>query len=575
MSRRVLAICWITATSALGLWSVWPRIVMTHGHGWARLIVAFSFALSALLLSGEHGQRGNARLLYALTIVYLLDQLGLRDIGPLEPVSMLAGGFVTVLGFTVLLRYPLDALDRWSERFVLTLAAAAALLQVALLVTGRWPWDRLGVSGLPSGLPHQTLFTGLFHIKTVWGAVSFVVFLGLLIRHWRSLVRLDRRTITPLILAAVVVGALSIVDAVANIASVPGALLIGEVRGYSIALLAAAFAACALRSRLQLNAIAGLAEDLRQPVTTRQIRDALRDALADDSLVVLFWVDEHARYVDGAGQPVEVPSPPGRLVFEVTDRAGRPLALLVTDPALAKHGNVVAAAVRISEMALENARLEVGLRTQLLVVQEARERLLHVGLAQRRRLERDLHDGAQQRLLGLGLRLAAIEATADQPATVDAVKSARQELLLALEELRDLAHGLYPAILTQGGLAPALEDATERLSLDVTLNVPAQRWHPDVESTAYLMVCEALANIVKHAGVCSATVTVTSLDRDLAVCVEDDGKGFSLDQQADALAGMRDRLAALGGHLRITSTPGKGTRVEARIPAAEGAPRPG
>jgi signal transduction histidine kinase len=170
------------------------------------------------------------------------------------------------------------------------------------------------------------------------------------------------------------------------------------------------------------------------------------------------------------------------------------------------------------------------------------------------------------------MSLGAIQATVvGQPAAAAAVQSARLELRVPLDKLRALAHGLYHAVLTQSGIGPAIQAVAERLPLDIQDQVARQHWHPVVESTAYLFACEALANAVTHAGRCTAHVVVSPADGDLVVTVDDDGDGFLVEEQVDAVGGLRDRLGALGGNLFVSSLPGKGAHVEARI-SSPGAP---
>jgi signal transduction histidine kinase len=198
-------------------------------------------------------------------------------------------------------------------------------------------------------------------------------------------------------------------------------------------------------------------------VSVERVRDALRHALSDPTLEVWYWVSDQGGYVDGDGRVRPLPDPSERFVAESVSADCEPLSAVLADPALYRHRSLVDSAVAVSRLALENAQLQASLRSQLVAVREARGRLLHAGLEQRRRLERDLHDGAQQRLLALGMRLGAIENDSTDSRTATAIESARRELHQALEELRDLAHGLYPAVLTQAGLPAALEAVIERL----------------------------------------------------------------------------------------------------------------
>jgi signal transduction histidine kinase len=208
------------------------------------------------------------------------------------------------------------------------------------------------------------------------------------------------------------------------------------------------------------------------------------------------------------------------------------------------------------------------LTAQVTDLQDARSRIIAAGDAERRRIERDLHDGAQQRLvaLALTLRMAETRAQAGDPEAVKLIQNAGDEAGLALSELRDLARGIHPAILTNRGLAAALDDLASRASVPVEVaDAPAQRLADQVEAAAYFVVSECLANVDKHAQASSATVAVREQDGTLTVSVSDDGRGGAgLD--GSGLQGLRDRVGALSGTLTVKSPAGQGTLVTAAIP---------
>ena len=208
------------------------------------------------------------------------------------------------------------------------------------------------------------------------------------------------------------------------------------------------------------------------------------------------------------------------------------------------------------------------LTAQVTDLQDARSRIIAAGDAERRRIERDLHDGAQQRLvaLALTLRMAETRAQAGDPEAAKLIKAAGDEAGLALGELRDLARGIHPAILTNRGLAAALDDLASRATVPVEVtDSPAERLPDQVEAAAYFVVSECLANVDKHAGASAATVAVRQQGNTLTVSVSDDGNGgAALD--GSGLQGLQDRVGALNGGLSVKSPPGQGTRVTAAIP---------
>jgi signal transduction histidine kinase len=251
--------------------------------------------------------------------------------------------------------------------------------------------------------------------------------------------------------------------------------------------------------------------------------------------------------------------------------AEAPVAALVHDPALLERPALLTAAGAAARLALENERLQAELRLQLAEVHASRARIVEAGEEQRRRLERDLHDGAQQRLLSLGLALqlarSELEPRANGAATL--LGEAEAELAAALEELRALAQGIHPAVLTENGLGPALRTLAARSSLPVEIrHVPDERLPAPVEAAAYFVVSEALANVAKHAHASAAFVSVARRGDSVEVEVEDDGVGGAEPRSGSGLAGLADRVHTLEGRLTIESKPGHGTCLRAKIPYA-------
>jgi signal transduction histidine kinase len=202
-------------------------------------------------------------------------------------------------------------------------------------------------------------------------------------------------------------------------------------------------------------------------------------------------------------------------------------------------------------------------RTALLA---SRARIVSAQDEQRRRVVRDLHDGAQQRLVNAVIQLQLAASRRDlTPATRELVDAALEHAEAAIEELRELAHGIHPSVLTHYGLAAAVEALAERSRLPVRVQIPEERFPPAIESTAYFIVAEALTNTLKHAHATVATVSATRLDGALVIDVEDDGTGGAVDK-GSGLAGLRDRVSAVAGQLTVRSKPGQGTCVRAELP---------
>jgi signal transduction histidine kinase len=216
---------------------------------------------------------------------------------------------------------------------------------------------------------------------------------------------------------------------------------------------------------------------------------------------------------------------------------------------------------------LENARLRAAITLQLVEVRESRARIVEAELAERHKIERDLHDGAQQRLLGLAMQLRAVEISGDTEQMKTTVATAVDELQAAVRELRELANGLRPAVLTVGGLAAALDDLAARSPVPVRLETTGERFTPEVEETAWFIACEAVANAVKHAAPHSVAISTCRMDGHLRLVIEDDGIGGA-DPAGSGLRGIADRAEAAGGTLTVRPHGEHGTVVIADLPCA-------
>jgi signal transduction histidine kinase len=208
------------------------------------------------------------------------------------------------------------------------------------------------------------------------------------------------------------------------------------------------------------------------------------------------------------------------------------------------------------------------LRERLDTLHDARQRIIAAADAERRRIERDLHDGAQQRLVAvtLTLKLAEDLIATDPGQATQLVANAREEALLAVKELRELARGIHPAILSDRGLRPALEAAATRCPVPVELSTPAERLPAPVEAAIYYVVSESLANVAKYAQASSVTVEVVRADGRAIAAIADDGVGGADPSHGSGLRGLADRVAALDGHLHVDSAPARGTRIYVDLP---------
>ncbi len=333
-----------------------------------------------------------------------------------------------------------------------------------------------------------------------------------------------------------------------------------------------AFLVGVLRERLSLSSrVAELVEALGRPTEPRALADAVRRTLNDPTALVGFSVPDREAYVTSAGRPIELPEPESGRAATFVERAGRRVAVLVHDEALLEDRTALDVITSAAGVELERLRLEAELRARLLELQASRARVIEAADQARRRIERDLHDGAQQRFVAAAIDLRIISARAKrvEPELAEALDAVIGELQDALDELRELARGIHPAVLTDLGLREALRGAASRSSLPVdVVAVPEERLPEQVEVTAYFVVLEALTNASRYARATRATVEVRLEDDVVAVEVHDDGVGGADAGAGSGLRGLADRVHALEGRLDVVSPPGGGTTVRAQIPLA-------
>ncbi len=314
-------------------------------------------------------------------------------------------------------------------------------------------------------------------------------------------------------------------------------------------------------NRRRFDAVKIVHRFLREPVSGVSIDDVLREAVVQPALLVAYWVEDRNQWVSGDGKPVH----PDDGSVEVR-RDDRPVARVTPQPGGDEGLVAIAAHEALSE--LDNARLRAAINLQLVEVQESRARISAAQLAERRRLERNLHDGAQQRLLAAALNLQAANLNGEPESLRTAVTAGIDEIQIAVRELRALAQGLHPAVLDDGGLIVALEDLVARAPDSVTLDAASARFPADVEVTAWYIACEAITNATKYARASSIAVRVSCDVSDslvLVLEVADDGIGGA-DSEGDGLRGIADRAEALGGTMTVEARPSGGTRVTARLP---------
>jgi signal transduction histidine kinase len=410
-------------------------------------------------------------------------------------------------------------------------------------------------------------------------ALTLLLFAGvaaILIRRARRGPPLVTRVLAPVAVVAVFRAiAIAVYDGLRGGGQVSGAVeVVGVIFLLSLAFVTVGFALGLLARRLFVaDALQRLTRRLRPHANAADLRIALAEALQDPSLEVVYWLrGDTAQWVDGTGWPVTAPEPAdGRAVTEVA-ADGRRIAAILHDEALAQDPALVQGAASYALSALENDRLVGELHTSLEELSQSRTRIVAVGDRERRRIERDLHDGAQQRLVALRVRLGLVadRLDGDSPASAHAVRELEDQVDETIDEVRSFARGIYPSLLAERGLSEALRAAGRSAPLPTIVDAASiGRYPPEIEATIYFSCMEALQNAAKHAhGATGVTIALTH-NSHLRFQVTDDGSGFdpSHTNGGAGITNLRDRLSAVGGELHVESSPGHGTRISGVIPA--------
>jgi signal transduction histidine kinase len=531
------------------------------------LAVSLVWVCTGLMIRKEPGQRGVAWALMLAGIFRSVDFIDSWN-GLWPAYGLVFGAVDRLFGAWALLRYPNSSLSRYQRVYLIALTSWMMIGRMLIAVTSTAQWNGSPSSSWwPTLLPDERLANVLNYVVSAGEGILGAVLIVLLIMRLTQARGLDRIVIAPIIAAGIAAVIAAIASAVAqmlvSLSTTPNGAYLAE-SAVDLAL-PLAFLVAVVQRALLLRSITGLAAQLSAGADVSAVRHALRSTLHDPTLDLLDLSEPSPSPAVAAldEQPAE------RLVEVIRTEEGIPIAVVIADPALARYRGLFDAAVQTSGLALKNAQLQANAaREKLEQVRTSRARIMEAGLAERRRLERDLHDGVQQHLLSITARLAAAMSRTADPEATAAFSEARDGLREVLAELRDLAHGIHPAVLTQGGLAVALEEIAERLPVPVRVVAPAARVSAVVEATAYFVACEALANVVKHARADSVTVTVSIGESGLDMEIADDGiGGISPDGWAgQGLANIIDRVGALDGEVAIDSPPGEGTRLAVRIP---------
>jgi signal transduction histidine kinase len=535
-------------------------------HPWVQVVlinwITIPFMLSGLIAWRRRPDNNLGSLMVLAGFVTALSTLQWSSSAMLTTVGGVVDLLPAALFLHVFLAFPSGRLTRRRERILVAAAYVVAVaLQVTKMLFGISPGGLLDVLELPAAATR---------IETV----QLLTMSGLLVAGVALLTIRRRRTELlaprPLALLVNAFGLGLLMLALLYVAGVGGWAAFETIRHITFGVLGLSpvvFLCALLDARLARSDIGELLVQLRADPDP-DLRALLARALHDPSLSLAFWLPRFNLWVADDSRAIRVPDPTGERATRLIHRSDKPVAALLFDRSLEDERELLDAVSAAAGIALENGRLRAELGVRMRELERSRRRVLEAEQKERQRLERDLHDGAQQRLVALSLELGLLEgALATDPTTRNRLQRAERELAASLEELRDVAHGIHPAVLTGHGLAVALESlaATATVPVQLTVNVVG-RLSQSIELTAYYVVSECLANVGKHAHATSTDVHVNQQPRSLIVEVVDNGGGGADPKQGSGLRGLSDRVDAAGGQLRIASSPDAGTRVRAEIP---------
>jgi signal transduction histidine kinase len=534
------------------------------------LLVGWSFVASGLVAWERRPDNVTGKVMVATGFAWFAHELVWTE----QPLpwtlgQLLESTYLLGVGF-LLVSFPDGRLHTAAERWVVATAVLIiGPLQVAWLLLGygdargcACPENVLQIADAPAASE------AIVRVQQWLGAALAVATIALLSRRWRGASPSRRLAIAPVLVTGAVVFALMIPWTLNDALDEPLDDWPDVALQLALAAVPVAFLIGLLRTRLARGAVADLMVELGGEIAPGMLRAALARALRDPSLTVAYWLADGRRYVDAEGRALTLPDGEERAVTEV-QRGGRRIAALVHDPALADEPELVASAGAAAGLALENERLQAELRAHLEELRASRERIVEAAQDERRRIERDLHDGTQQRLVSIAMTLGLADSRLDRNpvGARSLLDEARASLTVALRELRELSHGIHPGILTERGLREALKELAYGARLPLELDVGLSQRLPDrVEAAAYFVVSEALTNIAKHAEASTVRVRVQRTDGRAVVEIADDGVGGADTAHGSGLRGLADRVDALGGRLQVESPPGRGTVVHAEIP---------
>jgi signal transduction histidine kinase len=573
MARRIPAVGWFALWAVVVAAEVGALLPLLRGQVdahpvWTVLrLVGGSFAVCGLIAWHRRPDSRGGQLMTATGFAFFVSPL----LGQVDaPLARTLGYWLPDLWLVFFVPLLLTFLTggRLSTRVDLMIAATLA---VGVLLI---PPVRLMFQDLPGNLllvqPDPQVVTALDRVQRVMVIVPLVAALAVIVLRFARASAPGRRALLPGVAGAGCLAlfvALLVRDVLVG-PSFASAQPLDWAVALSIVTVPLAFLAGLLRSRLARGGLADLFATIRD-LRPAELQTALARVMGDAGLVVAYRQPDDS-YLDADGSAVGLSGPgSGRSVASV-DRDGSRVAALIYDRSLDDDPELVQAVQAAAAVALDNRQLQAEVRAHLAELQASRERIIAAGDAERRRIERNLHDGAQQRLVVLAMQLARIhgQIRTDPSGAEALLTEASDELARSLTELRELAAGIHPSTLDHG-LDIALDALAVRSAVPTTVSVqPGPRLPEPVAFAAYCVTSEALANIAKHAHADRASVRVARAGRRLVVEIEDDGVGGADPAHGSGLRGLADRVEALGGTFRLADRPGGGTLITAELIAA-------
>lgn len=566
------------AAAALGVGSLMTVITGQHNihrgaYAALTLGIGWGFIGTGLYAWSRRPTSKTGLLMIAVGFAGLWKAVAFSNDSVVFTVGSLGELLIYALLIHLLLSFPSGRLDSRLDRVLVAIAYFnTTVVQLAAFLLND---PQQGCSHCPVNpllIDHADTAAGVINAAQLDIAIAVLgAVVAILYRRWRDSSHSQRRSFAPVLavgsLTFVLLMASLIVEQAGLSSSIDDALTLALFG--TLACLPFAFLTGLLRFRFsQAEAVSSLVARLGG-ASRGSLRDALAEALGDSEVELAYWVPNRNAYVDSAGRPVQIDPVPKGKIATVIEHEGRRVGAIVHDAELAEERDLVHAVGAAAALTLENERLDAELRAHVEELRASRARIITAGYAERQRLERDLHDGAQQRLMALGinLRLARDLVPTDVNEAAALLDASLEELNQATRELRELARGIHPAVLTDRGLDAALNGLAGRSPVPVELvQTPDERLPSSVESAVYFVVAEALTNAARYAKARRVKVTVHRSDGQVDIQVSDDGVGGADPAQGSGLRGLSDRVAALDGRLELTSANGDGTTVRARIP---------